>query len=186
MRALKTGHWVAMAAAFVAISAFIGFLAIGLKKSGTPIPSQQIGKPAKDFVIPVVQDPAGHRELRLSDYRGKGVILNFWASWCHSCRDEARDLEKLWQRVQGSDLVVVGIAIQDSIAAAKAFANDYGKTYALGLDESGSVSIDYGITGVPETFFISKDGLILHKEAMPLDVKTLASMAEKLRQGVSF
>lgn len=175
---------IVVVSALVLAATLVGFLYLGVQKSGTQIPSSLIGKPARDFRLKVIQDAAGLAQtspyyLHSKDLRGKNIILNFWASWCFSCRQEALDLQHLWQSLDQKDTVVVGVAIQDTIAAAQNFAAQYGKTYTLGLDETGSVSIDYGITGVPETFFIDKAGIIRHKEAAPLSFAQLWQIKQK-------
>ena len=104
-------------------------------------------------------------------------MLNFWASWCYSCRAEAVDFERFWKERQ--DIAVVGIAIQDTVEAAKAFAAQYGKTYILGLDTDGKIALDYGVTGVPETFFINANGVIVHKETGPVTEKMLQKYSKK-------
>ena len=76
--------------------------------------------------------------------------------------------------------MVVGIAIQDAVEDAQRFAKQYGKTYILGLDEDGRASIDYGVTGVPESFFINRQGMIVHKEAAPLSREKLLEFSQKI------
>lgn len=165
------------------ILVLIFFLYVGLQKAGTQIPGAQTGKKANDFEVLWVQGrehlshSTGSR-FKLSDFKGRPVILNFWASWCVSCRQEARDLEYAWQALKQKGVIVVGIAIQDSVEDARNFATQYGKTYILGLDESGKASIDYGITGVPESFFIDRNGIIVHKEAQPLTKESLVRYSE--------
>ena len=94
------------------------------------------------------------------------VLLNFWASWCVACRDEAHILQAAHLRYEktGDQLRVVGIAIQDTEDKAVAFARKFGKTYFLGLDnEAGDISLSYGLYGVPESFFIDAGGIIRYK-----------------------
>ena len=116
---------------------------------------------------------AGARGFALDDFKGRPVVVNFWASWCVSCREEARELEKFWQAVKGKNVAVVGVAIQDTVEAAQKFAKQYGKTYILGLDEDGKAAIDYGVAGVPETFIIDASGVIVHKETGPVTAQKL-------------
>jgi cytochrome c biogenesis protein CcmG/thiol:disulfide interchange protein DsbE len=135
-------------------------------------------KPAKDFNIEIVQgsktvDVSSRSSFTLDQFRGKPLVLNFWASWCVSCRTEAHELEKFWRKYQGQGVQVVGIAVHDSQETSKAFIAQYGKTYAIGLDLDGKAGINYGVTGVPETFFIDRNGIIKHKEAGPVDMAIL-------------
>jgi len=163
----------------ILMSVVIVILAKGLSLDQTKIPSVQIGKPAQGFQVDWVQGrehlgAAKGKTFSMADFRGKVLLLNFWASWCTSCRVEARDLEMLWKKFGAQGVFVVGIAIQDSQEAAKAFATQYGKTYLLGLDIDGKAAIDYGVTGVPETFLIGRDGKIVFKEAGPVNPESLA------------
>ncbi|HET6343201.1 MAG TPA: redoxin domain-containing protein [Gemmatimonadota bacterium] len=139
----------------------------------TTLASPLIGRAAPGFDFPLFGSvgadpmaPAGTK-LALSDLAGKPVVLNFWASWCLSCRDEAAVLEAGWRRY-GPEVAFVGIAVNDEPDAARAFIARYGKTYFLGPDASGSVAVDYGLHGVPETFFIGTDGRVLSRHVGPL------------------
>ena len=91
--------------------------------------------------------------------QGQAVILNFWASWCMACRQEAFLLERIWQQHRDK-LMVVGLAVHDKRRDAEVFANQYGKSYPLALDVEGKTGIDYGLTGVPETFIIDQQGVV--------------------------
>jgi len=138
----------------------------------TTLASPLIGRVAPGFEVPLFRpagDPASPEapSLALKDLTGRPVVLNFWASWCLSCRDEAAVLEAGWRRY-GPDVAFVGIAVNDEPDAARAFIVRYGKTYLLGPDASGSVAVDYGLHGVPETFFIGPDGRVLARHVGPL------------------
>ncbi len=159
----------------------------GLNLDTTQIPSVLVNKPAKSFKVSWLQGQeflpqSTGSTFTLADFKGQPLILNFWASWCYSCRHEARDFERFWQNYKSTGLKVVGIAIQDTAQAANQFANTYGKTYILGLDEEGTAAIDYGVTGVPETFLIDKNGTILYKEAGPVSEEKLEQFAAMLLQ----
>jgi len=101
--------------------------------------------------------------LALSDLRGKYVLVNFWASWCVPCKDEAPLLERAWRDYRRRGLVVVGINIQDLEPEARRFIAETQSTYPQVRDRDGAVSRAYGATGVPETFFIDRDGRIVRK-----------------------
>jgi cytochrome c biogenesis protein CcmG/thiol:disulfide interchange protein DsbE len=165
---------------FVTALVVVVVLAKGLQIDQTKIPSTIIGKPAYPFRVDWIQGQehlpnAGESSFRMEHLIGKPVVLNFWASWCVSCREEARELEAFWTKHKPDGVLVVGIAIQDTQEAAAKFAEYYGKTYLLGLDTDGKVSIDYGVTGVPETFIINRKGEVVHKEVGPVT----AAMLEK-------
>ncbi len=139
-------------------------LYIGLQFDPNSVPSPLVGKQAPDFEV---TDLASGEKITLHQLRGKPVVLNFWASWCFACKSEAAQLEAFHQKHMDKGLVF-GVAIQDRIEDAKAFANRYGKTYKLALDESGDANTQYGITGVPETFIINREGIITHKHIGPI------------------
>jgi cytochrome c biogenesis protein CcmG/thiol:disulfide interchange protein DsbE len=103
----------------------------------------------------------------LESFKGTPVLVNFWASWCIPCEDEAPALESAAQRYKGK-VQFIGVDVQDAEPEARQFLRRYGVTYANGPDRTGSVSIDYGMAGVPETYFISPDGHIRRKWAGPL------------------
>ncbi len=159
----------------------IGILALltrGLFVNVQKVPSALVGKTAAGFEIPPLI--INGQKVSLASFKGKPVILNFWASWCTSCREESEMLETFWQIWKDKGIQVIGIAVQDTPEAAREFAQKAGKTFVLGIDESGKVGIDYGVYGVPETFFIDASGIIRHKEAGPLTKDILVAEATRL------
>lgn len=119
--------------------------------------------------LPAAQPPssqdgsAGTREVALRGLRGHAVVLNFWASWCAPCREEAPVLGRLARDYRSRGLLVVGVDTQDLEAPARAFLAQYGVTYLNLRDPDGSVGRLFGTTGVPETFFIDAAGRIQGK-----------------------
>lgn len=95
-----------------------------------------------------------------TDLLGKGVVLNFWASWCDPCRDEAALLEQTWKREQNNEIMFIGLDYLDQEPAAKAYLAEFGITYPNGPDLQSAAARRYGIKGVPETFFIDPKGMI--------------------------
>lgn len=104
-------------------------------------------------------DRAG--ELSLTSLRGKAVVINFWASWCGPCREEAPILERAWRDHRGRGLVVVGVDYNDFDGDARKFARDVGWTYPIVRDRSGKVLSRYGGTGVPETYVVDRRGRLV-------------------------
>ncbi len=98
--------------------------------------------------------------FRLSDQRGKVVMVDFWASWCIPCRQEARRLEVLWQEYRAQGVVFVGVDYADTEAEARAFLVEFGVTYPNGPDLGTRISQAYRMRGVPEKFFIDKQGQV--------------------------
>jgi cytochrome c biogenesis protein CcmG/thiol:disulfide interchange protein DsbE len=99
--------------------------------------------------------------IRLSDYRGKAVVLNFWASWCEPCKKEAPLLQEIWERHRDDGLVVLGIDAQDFRSDARAFVERYGLTYPIAYDGNGASLGRFGNTGFPETWFMGRDGRLV-------------------------
>lgn len=145
------------------IIALIGLLGFGFTRDPKKVPSPLLGNTAPDFELISL---GGEKKIRLEELKGKPVLLNFWASWCQECKLEARILENFYEKYGSSSKLInfVGIAIQDTPSKAKNFAKIFGKTYFLGLDDkSGNLALEYGIYGVPETFFIDSEGKIFYK-----------------------
>lgn len=99
--------------------------------------------------------------IGLVELRGKPVVLNFWASWCGPCRDEAPVLEAVWEQYRTQGVVVVGVDYVDTELEAKKFMQEFKISYPNGPDVGTRVSQAYHITGVPETYFITRDGKLL-------------------------
>ncbi len=175
-----------MVAFLTGAALFIFFLWRGLHSNPMKVPSVLVNKQAHPFTASWLQGQEFVKDappdaFQLDTFKGRPMILNFWASWCYSCRAEARDFENFWQMYKDKGVAVVGIAIQDTPTAALQFARTYGKTYILGLDsDDGKAAIDYGVTGVPETFFIDRNGVIVHKEAGPVTAEVLARYTDEL------
>ena len=144
------------------------------------IASPLVGKSAPGWEMPLY---GADSTLSLAELEGTPAVINFWASWCLSCRDEARVLEAGWQRY-GPEVAFVGVAVDDRDGDAKAFIERYGKTYHLGPDVDGSIALDYGLYGVPETYFVSADGRILAKHVGPLSTAELERRIADLKAGV--
>jgi cytochrome c biogenesis protein CcmG/thiol:disulfide interchange protein DsbE len=129
----------------------------GQTNSGT---SPLVGHPAPDFTLAALSSgPAP--ALHLARLKGKPVVLNFWASWCDPCQQEAPLLQATWQRVRSQGVVFVGIDFQDDHRNGLNFLRTYGITYPNVVDDTGSTAINYGVTGVPETFFLNRSGVIV-------------------------
>lgn len=180
----STHHRVISASIFFVATVFIGLLVYGLGLDQKKVPPANIDKPALPFSVAWIQGQqlmpqSAAEQLNLSDLKGKPIVLNFWASWCVSCREEAHELERFHQLYQ-SEVAVVGIAIQDEQDSAAKFAKYFGKSYILGLDVNGKAAIDYGVSGVPETFLIDRQGVIRHKEVGPVSVAMLKQLLPKI------
>ena len=152
-------------------------LGYGFRTDPREIPSPLIGKPASPFTLKTF---AGD-EVSLERLRGRVVVVNFWASWCYpACYEEAPALARAWQRYKDRGVVMVGINIQDQDEAAKKFLAQFGHEFPNAPDPAGRVSVDYGVYGVPETFFIDRAGRIRGKHVGALTEEIFARQVEPL------
>ena len=155
----------------------LGLLAYGFRVNPRDIPTPLIDRPAAAFEL---TSYAGER-VSLDAYRGRVVVVNFWASWCHpACYEEAPVLERNWRAYRDRDVVVLGIDIQDKAEAAKKFIADFSLTFPNALDAAGRVSVDYGVYGVPETFFIDRRGRIRAKHVGAVTDEAFRREVERL------
>ena len=114
--------------------------------------------PAPPLELPVLD---GRETISLASYRGKAVVLNFWASWCEPCKKEAPMLQEAWERHRHRGLVVLGVDAQDFKKDARRFVARYGLTYPIVHDGRGSTLGRYGLTGFPETWWIDRRGRLV-------------------------
>ncbi len=118
--------------------------------------------------------------LSLADLAGNAVVLNFWASWCLPCRAEMPYFETTYRAYQDRGVIFVGLAIQDDPASSRAFLRELGITYPAGPDEGAEIAVGYGLTGLPTTAFITRDGKLARKWTGPLSEKQLVAMVEEI------
>lgn len=117
--------------------------------------------PAAPLLVLPRLDAEGN--LDLAALRGRVVVLNFWSSWCIPCRDEAPALDATWQRYRERGVMVLGVNVQDLTPAALRFLRETRTTYPTVRDKDNTVYRAYGLTGVPETFFVDRSGRIVRK-----------------------
>ena len=145
------------------------FLAVGLTRDPREVPSPLIDKPAPTFALSELQAP--DKVLTPADLKGKVWLLNVWASWCVSCREEHPLLVELGR---ANVVPIYGLNYKDQSPAALKWLEDMGNPYIASLvDADGRVGIDYGVYGVPETFVIDRDGVIRYKQIGPITPQAL-------------
>ncbi|MGQ0656563.1 MAG: DsbE family thiol:disulfide interchange protein [Chromatiales bacterium] len=151
----------------------VAFLFIGLQLNPRQVPSPLIGKAAPAFQLAQLYAP--ERSFSPRDMLGEVWLLNVWASWCVSCRDEHPLLVEF---ARANTVALVGLNYKDEPEDAQAWLARFGDPYRLSLtDLDGRVGIDFGVYGVPETFVIDKAGVIRYKHVGPL---TAAALAETI------
>lgn len=158
---------------FAIVLALLGLLGWGLDKAQKgPIENG----PAPDFTL---QDFDG-RSVTLSDLRGQVVVINFWASWCPPCREEAAYLERTWRKYKDQGVVFIGVDYVDTEKAALAYIEEFNITYINGPDLGTRISDAYNIQGVPETFFIARNGEVRGMHIGPIYSPDLDEKIEEL------
>lgn len=136
----------------------------GLYLNPREVPSPLIDKPAPEFSLPLLDDPA--KQIARKDLLGKVILLNVWASWCAACREEHPLLVDLARTGQ---VPIYGLNYKDTRQDALRWLNGLGNPYVVSaFDEQGNVGIDYGVYGVPETYVIDREGVIRYKVIGPL------------------
>ncbi|MDQ1729031.1 MAG: cytochrome c biosis protein CcmG, thiol:disulfide interchange protein DsbE [Pyrinomonadaceae bacterium] len=158
------------------------FLAVGLRHDPHEVPSPLINKPAPTFQLAQLKDPT--QRFSAADMRGKVWILNVWASWCITCRDEH---PLLLEYARSRAIPIYGLNYKDNREDALSWLAELGDPYVLSVsDLDGRVGIDYGVYGAPETYLIDRDGVIRFKQIGPVtpDVwsGTILPLAAKLNR----
>lgn len=142
------------------------------------IPSVLVGKPAPLFSGPEVMTG---EQVSVDQYRGKVVMLNFWASWCQECFLEHENLLAIHRRFSDHpDFVMLGINYQDKESDARKYLETYGSSFQHVRDEKGVISIDYGVYGVPETFVFDRQGIIRFKYVGPIMGQVFTHLTEEV------
>ena len=162
------------ALALVAVAGLLGLLVWRLTHQ-THAP--KIGGPAPNFTLRRI-DAGG--KLDLASLRGKPVVINFWASWCVPCKGEAAMLEQAWNQYKAQGVVFVGVDYHDVTGDARTFMSHHGITYPIVQDGSGSIGDRYGLTGVPETYFVDRQGRLVGTHI----VGTITNQAAAFRSGI--
>ena len=143
-------------------------VAMGLNRAqqGTVQPGHVID----DFTLPLFSgyEHEGKSEVHLDDFRGKIVVLNFWASWCKPCEQEAAELQQAWEEYEPTgEVIFLGIDYVDTEPDARVYLKKFGITYPNGPDLATSISQYFRIKGVPETYFVGRDGVLHYVQVGP-------------------
>jgi cytochrome c biogenesis protein CcmG/thiol:disulfide interchange protein DsbE len=168
----------AVGAAVLLVGLFIAAMVTAAQPGNRP----SVGSTAPDFNISLYKDYQANlpATVKLSELRGKVVVVNFWASWCVECKKESDALEAAWRSYGNRGLVVLGVDYLDNQTPAYQYLQAYNTTYPVGIDLQEQISHLYRITGVPETFFIDKKGVVRKTVLQALSPQELNSTVESL------
>ena len=139
-------------------------------------PDIAVGQPAPDFTL---KNLAGE-EVSLSDYKGKIVMINFWATWCTWCDVEMPDMQKLSS--ENDDLVVLAVDVEEKLEDVKAYIEKGGYDFEVVLDSSGDVNKTYLVNGLPNSYFVDKEGILLGKVGGAINFAQMNEILENIRK----
>jgi cytochrome c biogenesis protein CcmG/thiol:disulfide interchange protein DsbE len=168
---------IAVTFSLLLIAGLIFILGNAFGKDPHEVPFKLAGKPAPNFHIKRLDTD---QVVSLSDYAGKPVVLNFWATWCGPCKFEHPVLDAV-SKEYGDRVVFLGIVFEDTESNAKSFLRENGWNFPQLFDPKSTVAVDYGVSGVPETYFISRTGIIVKKYPAPFsDPETFSAQLEEI------
>lgn len=143
----------------------------------------RVGRPAPDFTLPLLDKG----DIVLSELQGRPLVINFWNPFCVQCREEARGLERAWRAYKDDGVVFVGVdtpMIPDSGESARAYIKEFGVTYPNGRDADGRITVDYGVIGLPVTFFVNGEGVVERRWVGAIPEAQLMAWVGELAAGV--
>jgi cytochrome c biogenesis protein CcmG, thiol:disulfide interchange protein DsbE len=160
-----------VAAVIVGVGALLGLLVYGVKATGPGHTLDDAIARGQRPAAPAIALPRleGGATASLADYRGRVVVLNYWASWCTPCRQESPLLERWQRRISSRGGTVLGVDSLDVTADARAFVRKFGLTYPMLRDRDGDTQRRFGVTGYPETLIVDRDGRIAALQRGPVD-----------------
>ena len=164
-----------LAVGVIIAAALVVILFVGLGKDPSAIDSPLIGRPAPAFAL---REVGTGRVVDLTQFKGKPVIVNFWATWCGPCWEEHPVLVANARQLQ-PQVQFLGVVFQDSEDKIQGFLDQRGSSYPTVVDDKGKTAIAYGVGGVPETFFLDANGVIRAKYAGPMSADILQSNLQK-------
>jgi cytochrome c biogenesis protein CcmG/thiol:disulfide interchange protein DsbE len=174
-------RWRVVVASLVPVVLLAALLGFGLGRDPKTAPkSQLIGTVAADFAL---RDLRTGRIVHLSDFRGHPVVLNFWASWCVDCIVEHPNLVNAWQRFGNEGTVFLSVLYQDTGANAAKFLSQLPGDWPDLYDPGGRTALNYGVTGVPETVFVSPEGRIAQKQISVVSYSQIEDQVHAMSKG---
>lgn len=174
-----------VALSLVAGLLFTALLGYGMTRDPREIPSPLIGKAAPEFRLGTLEGDS----VVLAELRDTVAVVNFWASWCLACRQEHPALVRAWRRYEqgGKPVRFLGIVYQDTRGNASEYMRRHGGGWTNLMDPATRTAIDFGVYGVPETYFLDQDGRIAYKHVGPVTDELLMTQIERLlsREGIA-
>lgn len=169
-------NWTILGVGLLVVGSLVAILGSGFGNDPHAIPDTRTGTVA----LPWRMVDLDGKSWSLEELKGRPVVLNFWSTWCGPCKYEH---PLLLQAAKATpDVVFLGVIYSDDPQAVRRYLQKAGTAYPHLVDDNGRVAIDYGVTGVPETYFIDKSGTIAHKEAGPVNPQLLREMLDRIRR----
>ncbi|MGH9030515.1 MAG: TlpA family protein disulfide reductase [Acidimicrobiia bacterium] len=153
-----------------------------LGQDPTVVRSPLLGKPAPTFTLPSLEGG----EVSDADYAGRLYVVNFWASWCVPCRDEAPHLQAFYERWSPEGIGMIGIVYNDTEGKARGFRDEFGLTFPQAMDPGGRTAVDFGVFGIPETYVVDRRGVIMAKLIGAVGPTTLDEVVGQVLAGDTF
>lgn len=153
------------ALALISVVSIILLLGFGLTRNPDDVPSPLVGETAPAFRLPQLD---GADSVSLAELAGRPVVVNFWASWCLACIQEHAALVRAWHRYRDRGVEMIGIVYQDTPGNARRYIRERGGDWTHLVDPGTRTAIDFGVYGIPETFFIDRRGMITYKHIGPV------------------
>lgn len=166
--------WMRVAILCVLLGALIFAVYSSFAKDNKEI---KIGTQAPNFSL----EQLNTKPLKLSDLKGKGVVLNFWGSWCEPCKAEFPELEKQYQRFQSEGIEVVGVNISETPLAIQQFVDQYHVSFPILMDRQSEITRLYQIGPIPTTFFIDKDGIVKEQVIGQMNESIIMDKVKKIK-----
>ena len=164
--------------AVIGIASLVVVLVLAFRRDPHDLRTGTVGKPAAAFTLNRLD---GSGPMTIATTENKVLVINFFASWCIPCKEENPALVRVYERYRDSDVVFVGVLYQDASDSGLKYVRDNGVAWPTVDDDQGRVAFSYGVFGIPETYFVGRDGVIAGRHIGPIDEATLINGIEAMR-----